>query len=396
MSTPTEIIEMAVSSVHLLHPSFFGQPCFQIVTEGEDLELSVFQFAADSQEICKDWVDTLRCYMYCCETCAAINGYNGTTRRNEKLTSKAAGRFIQSLNLRIIEAKDLKSSLGPRVRVLPYCVVIFDDTPFARTICVPGESPVWDETFVFENLCPHLKSMRIAVFHRNRSGKDLDIGFVNVSLKSLASGSKVEKWLPVNALESATSGCSIRVAMTLTSEQILHTTAYDSFLELMIEPTFTSAKTLGHIVTSERDEFAKAFLNLMSAVNLERDAICSFINEDLSNIEDPNIIFRGTTLATKLIDFYMKQVGSEFMHSTLAPLITVVIQNNESCDTDPARVINSDVLQNNIARLLYFVKMFWNAIFDSIQKSFPKRISDIFVFTRECPSYRYVVNVHRI
>jgi hypothetical protein len=44
------------------------------------------------------------------------------------------------------------------------------------------------------------------------------------------------------------------------------------------------------------------------------------------------VLFRGNTLTTKAIDYYMKLVGKDYLSSTLGPLINVIYEEKKNCD----------------------------------------------------------------
>ena len=45
---------------------------------------------------------------------------------------------------------------------------------------------------------------------------------------------------------------------------------------------------------------------------------------------DPNTLFRGNSVASKVIDEFMKVVGQTYLHRTLQPCIDEVCNNNNN------------------------------------------------------------------
>lgn len=49
-------------------------------------------------------------------------------------------------------------------------------------------------------------------------------------------------------------------------------------------------------------------------------------------LEDPNIIFRSNTLATKALEMYMKLVALPHLHKMLKPTITELYKGKKACE----------------------------------------------------------------
>ncbi|KAJ1342857.1 hypothetical protein BSLG_002516 [Batrachochytrium salamandrivorans] len=339
MTRPKETIPIESCSVYSIDSSAVGKPAFQIIySEGENI--ISYTCVAETELVRDDWAEILKRYARCCTKCAALSGFSLNTRRNENLVSKSSIKYRRTLSLRIIEAKDLRSSSGFGT-ISPYCLVLLDDVNFARTTTKQSETAIWTETFTFNDLAAHFGKLSIVVINRNFNSRTQRLG-------------------------------SIRIACTLVNEQILPSATYEKFLELLTEPSFIAVKTLGRIITQERDEFARSFLNLMRSLNRDREGICMLIYDEISMTEDPNIIFRGNTMATKSFDQYMKIVGADFLQITLTPLIKSVYDSGESCETDPtSRFVR--LCAQNMKRLLQFVFYFWECIQKSVD-IFPERL----------------------
>ncbi|KAH6570347.1 hypothetical protein BASA62_004394 [Batrachochytrium salamandrivorans] len=387
MTRPKETISIESCSVYSIDSSAVGKPAFQIIySEGENI--ISYTCVAETELVRDDWAEILKRYARCCTKCAALSGFSLNTRRNENLVSKSSIKYRRTLSLRIIEAKDLRSSSGFGT-ISPYCLVLLDDVNFARTTTKQSETAIWTETFTFNDLAAHFGKLSIVVINRNFNSKDATIGYVTINLQSLLSGVKVDQWHQIKQLHEDGTVGSIRIACTLVNEQILPSATYEKFLELLTEPSFIAVKTLGRIITQERDEFARSFLNLMRSLNRDREGICMLIYDEISMTEDPNIIFRGNTMATKSFDQYMKIVGADFLQITLTPLIKSVYDSGESCETDPTRLDSSDSVRKNMKRLLQFVFYFWECIQKSVD-IFPRKIVEIFAFIKEHVSKRFV------
>ncbi|KAI8930186.1 hypothetical protein BC831DRAFT_110753 [Entophlyctis helioformis] len=403
MSKPKDSVSMRSSAVHCVDTSFFGKPCFQVISTTADDRQVAFNCITDTEATRDDWINVLQRYTYCCDKCARLNGFNPETARNESLANDSSVKFSRSFWLKIIEAKDLRTPSSVRSTLAPYCAVVFDDVKFARSTIKSGETPMWGEAFSFNGLAPHFTRLRVAIFHSNRSGRDVNIGYASIDLKNLKSGFKADLWIPIQSVSEDGPCGAIRLAYVMTNEQILPTAAYTDFLEFVTEPSFAVVKTVGKLVAQEREEFAKTFLNLLFGLKRDTEGICMLVRDEVMATDDPNIIFRGNTLATKIVDQYMKSIGTEFLHATLSPLIRAVYENGDPCETDPSRIDPSqgasspavvDAVRKNTKRLLQFVGFFWEMIQRSID-TFPPRIMRVFAYIKEMVSTKFAGQQYR-
>jgi hypothetical protein len=148
--SPRDIISLKETSVSPLDDSFFNRKnCFQILQD-TSVGRQVVNFSADSASTVSTWLQALLTYSYCCSKCAAAYKYSAETHMNQCLADKDDSyRIYRSLQLGIMEAKDLPFVSSPSRTLNVYCVVYFDDTKQARTVTKSGDVFFWGETFTF-------------------------------------------------------------------------------------------------------------------------------------------------------------------------------------------------------------------------------------------------------
>ena len=71
-------------------------------------------------------------------------------------------------------------------------------------------------------------------------------------------------------------------------------------------------------------------------------------------------------MGTKVIDLYMKMVGFDYLHETMAPLIDEVLKDKESCEVDPTRLSKGEDIKKNQKRLVAYTKKFFDRILASV------------------------------
>jgi hypothetical protein len=82
--------------------------------------------------------------------------------------------------------------------------------------------------------------------------------------------------------------------------------------------------------------------------------------------DDPEVIFRANTLATKALDYYMKLVGLPYLHKTLNLAVQELYTTTKPCEVDPTRLEKGDDVKKNFANLISYVDKITDCIFNSV------------------------------
>ena len=56
--------------------------------------------------------------------------------------------------------------------------------------------------------------------------------------------------------------------------------------------------------------------------------------------ENASTLFRGSTMATTLMDQYMKMTGTSFVHTAVEGVITKIVEMKQSCEVMPHYFFN--------------------------------------------------------
>ena len=101
----------------------------------------------------------------------------------------------------------------------------------------------------------------------------------------------------------------------------------------------------------------------------------------VNEVEDPtldsNLIFRGNTLATKSMDFFMRLVATQYLQSVLLNPLVRYLTDTLECEVDPERMPSTATplqTQNNLIRHLQNI---WDAIYKS-RSSIPPELQIVF------------------
>ncbi|KAJ3154929.1 Ras GTPase-activating protein 1 [Geranomyces michiganensis] len=381
---PREIISLAQSAVHHLDNSYFTKPhCLQIVSmtrKGRQTHNLIAETAAAKS----DWMRLLRRYASCCIKGVVAREHTGVHSPPDM--NEDGFTITRSFTLSVMEAKELKGSQG-LTGLNPYCIALLDDVKQSRTTTKSGDAPFWGEDFEIPNMCEHFSRLRLVVFNHSRLQRDTDLGYVSINLNTSKSTARVEHWYPIKQLPrpnhtDTTSKGSIRVAFSLVMHELLPAEHYADFVRLVTEPSLAGIKMLGTVCGTQREAIAKVFISVMMSKRMELQGLRTLLGDEIHATDNPNIIFRGNSMATKSLDQYMKVVGTSYLVDTIGLLVRQVYNAKDSCEVDPTRVENPDTLARNWRKLKSLVESFWDAISRSV-RSCPRELKEVFAFVRE-------------
>ena len=101
-----------------------------------------------------------------------------------------------------------------------------------------------------------------------------------------------------------------------------------------------------------------------------------------------NLLFRGNTLLSKALDYYMRRVGQKYLEETLGPRMRELAVDETGCEVDPTRLTAEDDVQRNWQRLISLTKDIWEHIYRSASNC-PPELRMIFRRIRACVQDRY-------
>jgi hypothetical protein len=273
---------------------------------------------------------------------------------------------------------------------MPFATISFKESRIAKTSVKSSVSPFWGEEFYFDDLPNCIDEIRIGVYYLVKK-RETELGYVEIQLSTILDSEvqgrnhfhkKSDFWLtlkPANNFNSniEEGSAAIRVCAMLSDETVMPLNEYPLFLNSMFSEDFRVLKTLASTTergtSFARDDFAKSLVSVLTATETDITGLRALLSVEVDATEDPNIIFRGNSLATKAVDQYMKLVGSEFLKNTLSQVIKQVFERaskQESCEVDPTRLdsMSEEMLKKHQKRLLGWVDLFWNAIQSSADK----------------------------
>ncbi|XP_030049223.1 ras GTPase-activating protein 1 isoform X3 [Microcaecilia unicolor] len=345
---PKGLIDLSVCSVYGVHDSLFGRPnCFQIVVQHFSEEHYIFYFEGETQEQSQDW---MRCLQAFCNL-----------RKTTQATSNKRLRQVSSLVLHIEEAH----KLPVKHFTSPYCNIFLNSVQVAKTHAREGQNPVWSEEFIFDDLSSDINGFEISLSNKTKRNKDPDILFMRCQLNRLPKGHTTDEWfqlsshIPLKGIEPG----SLRVRARYSMEKIMPEEEYSEFKELILAKELHVVDALSHVCGQDRTLLASILLRIFLHENLESSLLRALNDKEISMEDEATTLFRATTLATTLMEQYMKATATPFVHHALKETILKIMESKQSCELNPSKLEKNEDVNTNLLHLLSILSELVEKIF---------------------------------
>uniref|UniRef100_A0A0L8H737 Ras GTPase-activating protein 1 n=1 Tax=Octopus bimaculoides TaxID=37653 RepID=A0A0L8H737_OCTBM len=350
-SKPKGMIDLAFSSIYPVHDSFFGRPnCFQLIINAYN-HMSVNYLCADSTDKAQHWIQSLKPY------CVNIQ-----TPKPNHLSE--ALKELRSLSIEIFDGRDLPNKHLPH----PYCVVYLNNVQVCRTQVGKCPNPYWGEDFILDDIPSDVESFTISIVNQGRRSKDVEVVQTTIDLNDLKSGEFIDEWYslqPVNIASRGDMG-SLRIKSRYLHEVIMPPGEYTTLKELILT-NLDNVLMLAQVCVSERISLAKALLMVFRHENQESRLLEALNNMEIKKEDEVSTLFRATSLATTLMDQYMKMTASTFVQKASKDAVHTIIESKQSCELDPARMENCAELEGNVEHFLILLNGAVDDIFNSTE-----------------------------
>lgn len=268
-----------------------------------------------------------------------------------------------------------------------------------------------------------------AAFGYSGISNDQTLGKVEIFLEELEARKDIEKWWPlVNTYGQRVGEILIRARAE--ENVILMTRDYDPLSKLLRKFDNGLTVQIAQAIPSELKVLSDTLLNIFQVGGCVTDWLMALIEDEIDGTgkETPmtrlrysrrvasmdsdaapsggseremlvrdlnknatleaNLLFRANTLLTKSLDTHMRRVGSDYLASTLGPVIASLNERDPDCEVDPNKVASPHALERNWIRLLAATQEVWDAINSSVTQC-PIELKFIFRHIRACAEDRY-------
>uniref|UniRef100_A0A8B9UIL3 Ras GTPase-activating protein 1 n=1 Tax=Anas zonorhyncha TaxID=75864 RepID=A0A8B9UIL3_9AVES len=350
---PKGLIDLSVCSIYGVHDSLFGRPnCFQIVVQHFSEEHYIFYFAGETPEQTQDWMKALQ--MFC------------SLRKNSPGKSNKRLRQVSSLILHVEEAH----TLPVKHFTNPYCNIYLNSVQVAKTHIREGQNPVWSEEFVFDDLSSDINRFEISLSNKTKKSKDPDILFMRCQLSRLQKGHATDEWfqlsshIPLKGIEPG----SLRVRARYSMEKIMPEEEYSEFKELILQKELHVVYALSHVCGQDRTLLAGILLKIFLHEKLESLLLRTLNDKEISMEDEATTLFRATTLASTLMEQYMKATATRFVHHALKDCILKIMESKQSCELNPSKLEKNEDINTNLAHLLSILSELVEKIFMALEQ----------------------------
>ncbi|KAL7668940.1 hypothetical protein ACOME3_009621 [Neoechinorhynchus agilis] len=320
-------------------------------------------------------------------------------------------RLDSSVEVWIYEAKNLK------LKKWYFCELYVDNILFGRTSRRKNIDVLfWGDWFRF-NPVDNWEEIRIELYSdthrkRNHSSREL-VGALRLYAEQLSRFGSVgdgcfrhpggeycdrEDWyiMEQSALKvtdkSQSNPINIRVKVRYERLYILPIYFYDH-LRLYIQHKYSLLiSTLeSSISLKNKDDLASSLVNIAYYHGFWMSFLCDVISDEIANLKDSSLTFRGTSIATKSIEAFMRMGVSIIVHLTLHrhSLTELLVKDKYSGDleVDPSRIEDTFTLRANRQRLIGVCDIIWKTIRTSYHL-FPHNLKFLFAALRDkCRQY---------
>jgi len=103
---------------------------------------------------------------------------------------------------------------------------------------------------------------------------------------------------------------------------------------------------------------------------------------------EANLLFRGNSLLTQAVEFYMRRLGKEYLEETLAEKIAEICETNPNCEVDPGKLQHGEDLNQHWNRLIDLTTEIWECITASAER-LPPELRHVLKYIRTVAEDRY-------
>ncbi|WAR28428.1 RASA3-like protein [Mya arenaria] len=208
------------------------------------------------------------------------------------------------------------------------------------------------------------------------------LGEVKIPLRDVGNSDTQNSWYflrpQFQLKQSGTELGSLRLKICYSTEHVFASHHYDDLRNLLlqssdVEPISSSAAYILARVSDNLQDAAQPLVNIFLHHGKLVHIIQSLAAYEIEKTSDPNTLFRGNTLLTKMVDALMKLVGLPYLAYLIKPTIDQI---------DPARLPEGENVNTNMEALGSYVQQIFEAITGSGLMC-PKPMCEVFTTLKQ-------------
>ncbi|XP_042685243.1 ras GTPase-activating protein 1-like isoform X1 [Centrocercus urophasianus] len=210
-----------------------------------------------------------------------------------------------------------------------------------------------------------INRFEISLSNKTKKSKDPDILFMRCQLSRLQKGHATDEWFQLSSyipLKGIDPG-SLRVRARYSMEKIMPEEEYSEFKEIILQKELHVVYALSHVCGQDRTLLAGILLKIFLHEKLESLLLRSLNDKEISMEAEATTLFRATTLASTLMEQYMKATATHFVHHALKDCILKIMESKQSCELNPSKLEKNEDVNTNLAHLLSILSELVEKIF---------------------------------
>jgi len=166
-------------------------------------------------------------------------------------------------------------------------------------------------------------------------------------------------------------------------ERILPTTAYHPLLAYLLSEPFDLVSYLMKKHLKNRTVLASCLVRIFHYQHSIIPYLKHLCVSEIESTIDPNVIFRGNSLASKSLDIFQQLISWRYLGDVLRPHLHALYMLKHPLEVDPQREPREDVCQRNLKQLMATVRVLLQDIFDS-SETVPSLIREVYSGMKSC------------
>jgi hypothetical protein len=265
-------------------------------------------------------------------------------------------RLHRPLFVKVYEAKILKKAKGV------FCTVQLGEKKCRTRTRWDETNPVFGDEFYFEAKGPRDLLQIILMVDDKKTQKQ--IGRFDISISSLKKRTSFDKWCQLFGESDRTPKGEIHIRVEYDEEVVLPTNSYEPLLELVTNSSLDVVQILEDVMR-QSPRVPKTVMAIFLGKGKATLLLDYLIKNEIQNTKSAGTLFRGTSFATRAIDFLLKTVGRSYLTQTVQPIIRFLAKENLSCEIDERYLEEGEDVQRNIKNLLICLNVTLSKVFRS-------------------------------
>lgn len=145
---------------------------------------------------------------------------------------------------------------------------------------------------------------------------------------------------------------------------------YNPLVELLSAPDLALVNAICVSSGSDKEVVLESLINILDAHKMTLKIIKLGITVEVEKTKDAGTLFRGNTMATKLMTAFTRMYGRSYITSTLKPVLDILlkdVENGKRYEIDPSKAPNEN-LKENLENLKSITLKFFDSIVNSIDQ----------------------------